>query len=73
MATKKKTVKKKPGPKPSGGPRVQVRFNTDNQVAAIKRAVDLINAGSKYGESITFNSFVVQAATVAAEEFTKKQ
>jgi hypothetical protein len=76
MATKKKAVKAKkgkikPGPKPSGGPRVQVRFQTDAQVAAIEKAVEKINQASKYGETITFNSFVANAAIKAAEAVNK--
>jgi len=62
---KKKT---KPGPKASGGPRVQVRFKTDADITAIERAVLKINEAAEYGQNVTFNSFVAAVAVSAARE-----
>ena len=43
--------------KANGGPRVQIRFKSDEQRDMIRKVVSAINAGSAYGD-ITFNSFV---------------
>jgi len=54
------------------GPRHQIRFKNEKETLRIVEAVVIINEGSRYGESITFNSFVAQAAVRASQEVTGK-
>ena len=55
-----------------GGPRVQIRFKSDEQRDMIRKVVSAINAGSAYGD-ITFNSFVSGVAFREAERILKEE
>jgi hypothetical protein len=56
----------------SGGPRVQIRFKSEEQRDMIRKVVSAINAGSAYGD-ITFNSFVSGVAFREAERILKEE
>jgi hypothetical protein len=64
------TKKKTQAPSPTSGPRVQVRFKSDKEVARIREAVEAINNSTVYG-AITFNSFVSGVAFREADKILR--
>lgn len=58
--------------KATGGPRVQVRFKNDKELARIRKAVEAINKSTAYG-TITFNSFVSGVAFREADRLLKEE
>ena len=58
--------------KTTGGPRVQVRFKNDKELARIRKAVEVLNNNTDYG-TITFNSFVSGVAFREADRLLKEE